>query len=148
MDGEAAITAVTRVIQLSIAPVFLLTALGTMLSVFSARLGRVVDRYRVLADRLPAVSTEQRELVRAEMVFLRKRRRVVNIAITLATAAALLVCMLIATAFISTIVGWDFSRPVAGLFVAAMLAFIGALLAYLSEVSLSVRSVWLKDPRE
>jgi hypothetical protein len=147
MNGEPAISSVARVIQLSIAPVFLLTALGTMLSVFSTRLGRIVDRFRVLTDRLPVAPKELQGAIRDELGNLRKRRRVVNVAITFATGAALLVCVLIAIAFTSTIVGWDSSRTIAGLFVAAMLAFIGALLAYLSEVSLAVRAVWLKDPR-
>ncbi len=147
MIPEPAISSVARVIQLAIAPVFLLTALGTMLGVFSTRLGRIVDRFRVLTDRLPAAPPELQDPIRAELTNLRKRRRVVNVAITFATGAALLVCVLIAIAFTSTIVGWDSSRAIAGLFVAAMLAFIGALLAYLSEVSLAVRAVWLKDPR-
>jgi hypothetical protein len=147
MIPEPAISSVARVIQLSIAPVFLLTALGTMLGVFSTRLGRIVDRYRVLTDRLPEAPKAHQESIRAELTNLLKRRRVVNVAITFATGAALLVCVLIAIAFTSSIVGWDWSRTIAGLFVAAMLAFIGALLAYLSEVSLAVRAVWLKDPR-
>ena len=41
-----------RVIQLSVAPVFLLTGIGTMLSVMTNRLGRVIDRARVLEARL------------------------------------------------------------------------------------------------
>ncbi len=147
MAAEAPLADIAHLIQLSVAPVFLLTAVGTSLGVFSTRLGRIVDRFRVLTDRLPSAAPELQDPIRAELSNLRKRRRVVNVAITFATGAALLVCVLIAIAFTSTIVGWDSSRAIAGLFVAAMLAFIGALLAYLSEVSLAVRAVWLKDPR-
>ena len=45
---------VTHVIQLAIAPVFLLTAVGTMLNVLVSRLSRSVDRRRVLVAALPA----------------------------------------------------------------------------------------------
>ncbi|HTN51883.1 MAG TPA: DUF2721 domain-containing protein [Anaeromyxobacter sp.] len=139
------IFSVARVIQLSVAPVFLLTALGTMLGVFSTRLGRIVDRARVLTDRLPALGAEQREAVQAEFELLLRRRSIVNVAIACATAAALLVCILIASAFLSAVFRWDFTHPVAALFVAAMGAFIAALLAFLAEVTLAVRSVRFGD---
>lgn len=144
MPPETPISAVARVIQLSVAPVFLLTALGTLLAVFSTRLGRVVDRTRVLIERLPAAPEARRAGLEAEIRLLRRRRKLVNAAITFATAAALLVCVLIATAFIGSILQRDYSHPVAGLFIAAMVAFIGALLSFLREVLLSVRSTVLE----
>ncbi len=48
------VESIAHTIQLSIAPVFLLTALGTFMAVLSTRLGRIVDRARILGDRLPA----------------------------------------------------------------------------------------------
>jgi Protein of unknown function (DUF2721) len=49
---ESHITDITRVIQLAIAPVFLLTAIGTLIAVPNVRLGRNVDRRRVIEERL------------------------------------------------------------------------------------------------
>jgi hypothetical protein len=43
---------IAHVIQLSIAPVFLLTGVGTLLNVLSGRLARIIDRARVLEQRL------------------------------------------------------------------------------------------------
>src|SRR5260221_14751547 len=43
---------VTRLIQLAVAPVFLLTAVGTIIGVLSNRLGSAVHRTRTLEDRL------------------------------------------------------------------------------------------------
>src|SRR5258707_7737770 len=40
---------VTRVIQLALTPVFLLTAVAALLNVFSTRLGRVADRVDLLS---------------------------------------------------------------------------------------------------
>ena len=40
-------------IQLAVAPVFLLTAIAAMLGVVSGRLARIIDRARVLEQRLP-----------------------------------------------------------------------------------------------
>jgi hypothetical protein len=141
MPPESPIFNVARVIQLSVAPVFLLTALGTLLGVFSTRLGRIVDRWRKLLERLPSATPARIAELEGELDLLRMRRKLVNTAITFAIAAALLVCILIATAFVGSVLHWDFSHPVAGLFIAAMVAFIGALLSFLSEVLIAVGSV-------
>jgi hypothetical protein len=134
MDGAEQVADVTRTIQLAIAPVFLLTALGTMLAVFSTRLGRVVDRARVLTDRLPNATEARRIELVDEIKVLGRRRHLVHMAITCATSAALLVCMMIAVAFVASMLDMRSAMIVAGLFVATMLAFIAALLFYLREI--------------
>src|SRR5581483_7716102 len=52
MPIHAPLGDVAHVIQLAIAPVFLLTAVGTVLNVLANRLGRTVDRRRVLVAAL------------------------------------------------------------------------------------------------
>lgn len=132
---------IAHVIQLSVAPVFLLTALGTFLSVLGNRLGRIVDRARHIADRLPTMSEQAHRAALSEITFLVRRRRLVNFAITSGTTAALFVCVLIASAFVGTMVHVDVTVPMAVLFVLAMLAFICALVAFLVEVLVAVANV-------
>lgn len=141
MPPESPIATVARVIQLAVAPVFLLTALGTLLGVFSSRLGRVVDRARKLIERLPTAPPRLRAAIEAEIAVQLRRRKLVNTAIACATGAALAVCVLIASAFAGWMTGRDSSHVIAGLFIAAMIAFTGALLAFLSEVLLAVSAV-------
>ncbi len=43
---------VARIIQLAVAPVFLLSGVGVTLTLFTNRLARIVDRARILEDRL------------------------------------------------------------------------------------------------
>jgi hypothetical protein len=50
--------AVAHAVQLAVAPVFLLTGIAAMLSVMTNRLGRVIDRARVLEEKLERVSPE------------------------------------------------------------------------------------------
>ena len=59
MNLESPLTTVAHTIQLSVAPVFLLTALGTFLAVLSTRLGRIVDRARVLGERAGTTAPAQ-----------------------------------------------------------------------------------------
>ena len=135
------LTDIAHVIQLSIAPVFLLTSIGTILSVLSARLARVVDRGRVLNDRVRGLPEAEREPMQREVQLLVRRRGLVNRAITFATTAALLVCLLIASAFVGALFSVNASVLVAALFILAMLAFVGALVFFLREILLATGSV-------
>ena len=52
MDQLTSIETIATVIQLAVAPVFLLAGIAGLLNVLSIRLGRVVDRVRVVETRL------------------------------------------------------------------------------------------------
>jgi sterol desaturase/sphingolipid hydroxylase (fatty acid hydroxylase superfamily) len=138
---EAPVGDIARTIQLAIAPVFLLTALGTMLSVFSARLGRIVDRARLLGDRMVSAPADRQASLRDEIVVLGVRRRLVHVAITCATLAALLVCVMIAVAFVGSILHMATAQVIAGLFILVMAAFITALVYFLREILTAVSHV-------
>lgn len=131
---------VTRLIQLAVAPVFLLTAVGTIIGVLSTRLGRAVDRSRTLEERLRQLQPEAQKTVRAELGFLDRRVRLVYGAIVLAVLCALFVGLLIAVAFVDAFINIDLSRFIGLLFIAAMLAFILSLMVFLREIFLAVTS--------
>src|SRR5258708_16751526 len=91
---------VTRLIQLAVAPVFLLTAVGTIIGVLSIRLGRAVDRSRTLEERLRQLQPEGQKMVRAELGLLDRRVRLVYGAIVLAVVCALFLWLLLAVPFV------------------------------------------------
>lgn len=134
MPAESPLADIAHLIQLSVAPVFLLTAVGTSLGVFSTRLGRIVDRARVLADKARALDGPEADQARAEVTVLLRRRRLVNLAITCGTCAALMVSGVIGSAFLGFLLGWKVSWAVAFLFLAAVAFFMAALLLFLREV--------------
>lgn len=136
------IVTVATVIQLAVAPVFLLTGIAGLLGVMANRLGRITDRARVLERRLPTVHRE--ELVATlnrELANLWRRSRLINWALSLGTLGALLVCVVIVTLFIGDVSEVDLSRLIVFLFVSAMLAVIGALLFFIREVYLATATV-------
>ncbi len=135
------VESVAHTIQLSVAPVFLLTALGTFMAVLSSRLVRIVDRARILGDRLPDATGVSQVRFREELQMLGRRRRLVNFAFTAAVTSALLVCTIIGSLFVGSILDVRVSGLAAILFVAAMLAFITALLLFLREIMMAVASV-------
>jgi len=108
--------AVAHVIQLAVAPVFLLSGIGAILAVMTNRLGRIIDRARVLEARLDGASAELIALLRADLATLSRRAKLIGRAITLCTITALLVCTVIAVLFMSAFLRFDASIPVALLF--------------------------------
>jgi hypothetical protein len=131
---------VARLIQLAVAPVFLLTAVGTMIGVLSTRLGRAVDRSRYLEERLRQMLPEGQKLARDELALLSRRVRLVYGAIVLAVICALFVGLLIAVAFVDAFIEIDLSKFIGLLFIGAMVAFIFSLLVFLREIFLAVTS--------
>jgi hypothetical protein len=131
---------VGHVIQLAIAPVFLLTAVGAILNVLTGRLARAVDRRRLLVARLAQLDAAALESANAELYFLERRGRLIYTSIALAVICALLICLLIAVAFLDALVRDDFATLVAVLFMLAMLALIGSLGCFLREVFLGVNT--------
>ncbi|MDC8013920.1 DUF2721 domain-containing protein [Tahibacter soli] len=129
-----AIDDIAHVIQLSVAPVFLLTGVGALLGVFTGRLARVVDRARRLEDRLEHLSIERHPDLLDELRKLSKRARLMNVSISAVGACALLVCSVIVVLFAGAILGFDVSYVAATLFVLAMVALISGLLVFLHEI--------------
>jgi Protein of unknown function (DUF2721) len=62
--------AVAHAIQLAVAPVFLLTGIGAILAVMTNRLGRIIDRARVLEERLEGASAGIHATLRTDLITL------------------------------------------------------------------------------
>jgi hypothetical protein len=134
------IEAVAEVIQLAVAPVFLLAGIAGLLGVLSTRLARIIDRARVIERRIPqAKNDEQRTLMRRETKVLWRRIALINWAIRLCISGALAVCLVIVALFLGEFVAVNIALIVAVLFVLAMVLIVAGLMFLLSEVSLSTR---------
>jgi len=129
---------IAGVIQLAIAPVFMLTALGTVINALNLRLGRAVDRRRELEERLAALSQGELPSAQDELATIARRIRFVYLAIVFAVISALFTALLIAGAFVGAFVRTDLSFSIAAMFVCAMVALIVCLLLFLREIFLAV----------
>jgi len=137
---EPHVSGIAHVIQLAVAPVFLLTAVGTLLAVLTNRLTRVVDRSRIVEKELGALDGKSLALARVELGVLARRIRLIYVAIALAVVCAIFICLLIAAAFMGAFVEVELSRVLGALFVLAMIALIAALTTFLREIFLAVTS--------
>ncbi len=147
---ESHITDITHVIQLAIAPVFLLTAIGTLIAVLNIRLGRNIDRRRLMEVELRGSTenkqTDEQRARQRELRLLARRVRLIYFAMLSAGLGALLVCLVVAGSFVGALVAVDISREVAVLFILAMFAVIGCLGMFLREVYLAVTTGGHKIP--
>jgi len=146
VEPESRISAIAHVIQLAIAPVFLISGVATLLSVLANRLGRIVDRARQLESKLDAADQTARRQALEELMRLSRRARLVNLAITFGTVCALLICIMIVMLFTGTFTTVNLSRLVAVLFIAAMLSLFLALMAFLREVITATRGLRIAAP--
>ena len=141
MLQDTGVTGVAHVIQLSVAPVFLLSGIGAMLSVMTSRLGRVVDRARVVEGEVLRDGIHPKAVSLDELSTLSRRARFIGRSIALCTVTALLVCAVIAVLFIGAFVRLDTSTIVALLFISAMSGFFLGLFMFLREILLATASL-------
>jgi hypothetical protein len=128
-----------HIIQLSIAPVFLLTGVGTNLLVLTNRLTRIIDRSRYLEEKLAEtdISADVEKRIRSEGEVLFRRARKINRAITLSTLCALFICVVVASLFLDDAFNLKLDTMIATLFVSAMVALTGSFVYLLREILLA-----------
>lgn len=134
---------ISHVIQLAVAPVFLLTAIGTILTALNSRLGRIVDRRRVVEENLQGLPPDQGDKARAcvsELQVLARRIRLIYQAMVFSVMSGILICLVVATAFLGVFIRFDLSETVGVMFALAMFSLIGALAMFLREVFLAIEA--------
>ncbi len=133
---------IAQIIELAVAPAFLLMAVGSLINVATIRLGRVIDRARILEAIIGEHRDEKNELrYMDELKTLGRRMSSINISIMFATFAALLVCCVVALIFISALLSINAPLIIALLFIATMIMMIIGLLFFLSEIFIATSTI-------
>jgi MFS family permease len=138
------ISTVAETIQTAIAPVFLLAGLGAILNVLVGRLARIVDRVRTLEALHPRSTGPEHDRHVWELRILDRRISVINTAIALCVASAVLVCLVVALLFVARIVNLHIGLAVAVAFILAMAMLTVGLLFFLVEVRISLRAIHVR----
>ena len=145
MDQPTPVSTIAHLIQLAIAPVFLLAGIGAILNVLAQRLARVVDRARALEAEYGGLSEADRARAGEELGLLDRRMTVVNQAISACTASALFVCLVVAILFVADLASFGWGQPIAILFIIAMALLIVGLLLFLWEIRLARRAIRIRS---
>lgn len=147
MNIDIQLGEISHIIQLAIAPVFLLTGVGTKLSVLTSRLARIIDRSRVLEDRIQATTGADHTDAYAELDTLYRRSHLINRAITLSTSCGLLVCIVVAALFIGDALNLGLASFIALCFVLGMFCLIGSFVYLLREIFVATKTVSFRNMR-
>ena len=140
-----AVADLAHIIQLAVAPVFLLTGVSGFLNVMANRLGRVVDRARWLEANFTDSDHPHHARQVAELRGLDRRIMLANWAILLCTSSAAMICLVVAGLFIAGLANLGFARTMAIGFVFAMVLLIAGLGFFLAEVRISLRSIRIRE---
>ena len=138
MAYEPHIPEIATVIQLTVAPVFMLTAVGTLISALNIRLGRAVDRRRELEQMLPRMTPDEKPSAHQELEYIARRIKWVYYSIVAAVISGLFICLLIFGAFVASFVRAEMAYTIGATFALGVLALTAALLFFLREVFLAV----------
>ncbi len=131
-----------HLIQLAVAPVFLLAGIAGFLNVMSSRLGRIIDRSRQVDRRLYSLVDKAKQLAsEQEQAILIQRINIINQSIGLCTGSALMVCILIICLFAAGMLKTSLSVLIVALFIISMLLLVAALVCFLKEVQLAIRTI-------
>jgi hypothetical protein len=141
---DNSVTAVAQIIQLAVAPVFLLAGIGAFLNVCAGRLSRIVDRARTVEPLLLAARGAEHDRRLAEIRVLDRRMALVSWAIFLSVLAAVLICLVVVLLFAASLTDWHVGTEVALLFIACMICIGAGFAVFLFETRLGSRAVRIR----
>lgn len=148
-ETPATLIDITKAIQLSLAPAFLLAGIGGLLNVMTGRLARIIDRGRMLTESPQYVALCEEGQLQPELQGLERRRFYISVAVTSCTVAALLLCLVIATLFMEVMFSVPFKWVIGTLFAFSTIALVVSLAFFLREVHIAMRTIHIPtfDPK-
>lgn len=145
------INSVSSMIQLSVAPVFLLAGVAGLLNVFTGRLVRIIDKVDKL-DKFESEKKEQnkiddelRNMIKSRRDFLTMRMNNTNRAIFFGTTTGLLIALVIITIFLSSFFHFEHTFLIAILFILAMSCLVVSLILFLRELFYTTKFINNKE---
>ena len=136
---------VAQTIQLALAPVFVLVAIGNIMNILSLRLARVIDRGRILQERHPGTSGAERDSLVREMRILDRRIHLIGRAILLLVVSGLTIGLTVGLLFVEEILKTDLQQVAAAAFLIAVGLLMSALVLFLREIRLATSTLRIPE---
>ena len=130
-------------LQMAVGPVILISGVGLLLLSMTNRLGRVIDRARQLQEAHRSGTEEDRARLKGQLEILWRRAQLVRSSIVWSATAALLAALLIIFLFIGSLLQWQSAPVIVILFGGCMVAIIGSLIYFISDINLSLHALQL-----
>ncbi|AIT81178.1 DUF2721 domain-containing protein [Novosphingobium pentaromativorans] len=137
---------IVQTIQLALTPVFVLVAIGNILSILSTRLGRVVDRARILQTMHENTEGTEHDLVVREIRVIDKRITIITQAIRIMVLSGLAIGSTVAVLFLEGLASFDLHVLAAVTFLVSVVLLLYALILFLRETQVAAEA--LRIPRD
>ena len=138
------VTQLVPVLQTAIGPVILISGVGLLLLTMTNRLGRAIDRARILVGTLPDATEIRRVKIAAQLQILWRRARLIRLAIALVSVSALAAAILIIVLFLTALWQIETSWIIVILFIVCMLCLIGSLALFIHDINQSLAALKLE----
>ncbi len=132
------------VLQTAIGPVILISGVGLLLLTMTNRLGRAIDRARILDAQIPKLQQQERKRKVAQLSILWRRARIIQVAITLASTSALCAAILIVLLFLTALLQIENPWLISTLFILCVVTLISSLLLFIHDVNQSLAALQLE----
>jgi hypothetical protein len=128
----------------AVGPVILISGVGLLLLTMTNRLGRAIDRARILKRELVPLTGRDREQVQAQVNILYRRAKIIRLAIVFSVVSAFLASFLVMTLFLAAWLRWEQSWPAAVIFTACLASLCVSLVAFMGDINLSLHALKLE----
>lgn len=136
IERTASTPRVQQVVQLSLAPAFLLSGIGAIMNVVMTRMIWIAQRVERIEERMEDQRTPKQG---RELGWLMRRRKLAQGAIFFSTAAAVIISLVIGLLFISAYITAQIGTLIASLWVLTMVLLVTGLAFFLMETRLAAR---------
>ncbi len=135
---------IAQTIQLALAPVFVLVAIGHIMSILSQRLGRTVDRARTLQDKHGQTSGDEHARVVDEMRSIDRRIALITRGIRMLVMGGISIGTTVAVLFLEEVLGYSLDTVAAAFFIVAIAMLMWGLTMFLREIQLAAATLRIR----
>jgi len=133
-ESGSPLDTIAHIIQVALTPVFLLSGIATLLSVFSTRLARVADRTHAVTSEMASADEQQVRVLNAELAFLHRRSIALDVAVILGALGGAATCGAVLTLFLGSLSNATVASILFLLFGGAVVCALGAIAAFTAEM--------------
>lgn len=136
-----ALTAIVHIIQVSLAPVFLLSGIATLLNVFSTRYARVADQVDALSKLVEGADEASAAALALRLTHLHRRSLALDAAVALAATAGALTCATVLALFVGEAGGPAVATLLYVTFGLAIAGTLAAIMAFAAEMLMASQRI-------
>lgn len=128
-------------LQVSVSPVILISAVGLLLLSMTNRYARIFDRTYQIMGRFESVDSEERKKLVLQVRLLLKQAYLIRSALSFGALSVLCASILIFLLFISTVYQLGFPKLIASFFLFTVISLLFSLLFFIFDINISLNSL-------